>query len=80
MAGTKEGGRKAAETNLTNDPNFYKRIGSIGGKNGRTGGFYRDSDRAREEGAKGGRIGKNGYRLVGYTEDGEPMYVKRSKK
>ncbi len=32
MAGTIEGGRKAALANLTKDPNFYKNIGTIGGK------------------------------------------------
>lgn len=33
------GGRKAAQKNLAKDPNFYKNIGRIGGKNGHTGGF-----------------------------------------
>lgn len=32
MAGTKAGGRKAAETNMRNDPDFYRKIGSKGGK------------------------------------------------
>lgn len=31
MAGTKAGGRKAAETNRKKDPEYYKRIGSKGG-------------------------------------------------
>ena len=44
MAGTKEGGMKAAAINMANDPNFYARIGAIGGKNGRTGGFAADVD------------------------------------
>ena len=39
MAGTKAGGQKAAAKNLANDPDFYKRIGSKGGRNGNTGGF-----------------------------------------
>lgn len=39
MAGTLEGGRKAAAKNLARDPLFYQKIGSKGGKNGRTGGF-----------------------------------------
>ena len=42
MAGTKLGGLKAAKKNLENDPNFYRRIGAIGGKNGTTGGFASD--------------------------------------
>ena len=39
MAGTVAGGKKAAAKNLQKDPNFYAKIGSKGGKNGRTGGF-----------------------------------------
>lgn len=44
MAGTILGGKKAAEKNLANDPNFYRRIGAIGGKRGTTGGFAADVD------------------------------------
>lgn len=39
MAGTKAGGLKARDANLKKDPNFYSRVGAIGGRNGRTGGF-----------------------------------------
>lgn len=39
MAGTREGGRKARDKNLAKDPNFYKKIGARGGRNGNTGGF-----------------------------------------
>lgn len=39
MSGTRAGGLAAAKKNLKNDPNFYKKIGAIGGKNGTTGGF-----------------------------------------
>lgn len=40
MAGTIEGGKRAAATNLVKyGPDFYARIGSMGGKNGHTGGF-----------------------------------------
>lgn len=58
MAGTKAGGLKAAAKNKANDPNFYSRIGAIGGKNGRTGGFHANPELARIAGAKGGRISK----------------------
>lgn len=58
MAGTVEGGKKAALKNLANDPNFYRRIGSIGGKNGTTGGFAANRELARIAGAKGGRISR----------------------
>lgn len=39
MAGAHAGGIQAAQKNMANDPNFYKRIGSIGGKRSSTGGF-----------------------------------------
>lgn len=58
MAGTKEGGRKAAAKNLARDPDFYKKIGAKGGKNGTTGGFAFDRELARIAGAKGGRISR----------------------
>lgn len=58
MAGTIEGGRKAAKTNLANNPNFYKEIGAIGGKRSTKGGFYANRELARKVGAKGGRISR----------------------
>lgn len=58
MAGTKAGGMKAAAKNLAKDPNFYAKIGSKGGKNGRTGGFAANPELARQAGAKGGRISR----------------------
>lgn len=40
MSGTREGGLKSAATNkLIHGDDFYKRIGSKGGRNGHTGGF-----------------------------------------
>lgn len=54
MPGTKEGGAKAAKTNTEKyGLDFYKRIGAIGGKNGKTGGFAAN----RELASKAGRIG-----------------------
>jgi len=67
MAGTKEGGKKAAAKNLAKDPDFYKKNGAKGGRNGNTGGFaaYKVGadgldgwQRARIAGAKGGRISR----------------------
>lgn len=70
MAGTIEGGRKAAETNLKKyGPDFYRWIGARGGSRGHTGGFACESvgtdgltgsERARLAGAKGGKISKRG--------------------
>lgn len=56
MAGTKEGGVKAAAKNKQlHGDDFYARIGAKGGANGRTGGFAANPDLARIAGAKGGR-------------------------
>jgi hypothetical protein len=59
MAGTKTGGKLAAATNRTKyGADFYARIGAMGGKRGRTGGFYANRELARVAGAKGGRISR----------------------
>jgi hypothetical protein len=68
MAGTKIGGRKAAQTNKSRyGEDFYMSIGTIGGRNGHTGGFGSNKvgadgltgrERARLAGSKGGRISK----------------------
>jgi general stress protein YciG len=65
MAGTKAGGQKAAATNKSKyGKDFYARIGQMGGKLGRTGGFYANRDLAREAGRKGGRISRRGTAKV----------------
>ena len=59
MAGTKAGGRKVATTNKEKyGDDFYKRIGAMGGKVGRTGGFFANRELAREAGRKGGTISR----------------------
>lgn len=70
MAGTREGGRKAAITNrIRHGEGFYARIGQMGGHNGTTGGFNSDvvgkdgltgRERARIAGRKGGLISRRG--------------------
>lgn len=70
MAGTKEGGKKAAATNKANyGLDFYAKIGAFGGSMGRTGGFASKKvgldgltgrERARVAGRKGGQISKRG--------------------
>lgn len=68
MSGTKEGGRKARETNLKkHGSDFYARIGAKGGHNGHAGGFAANRALAIIAGRKGGRISsrkgvKNGQR------------------
>lgn len=59
MAGTKDGGKAAASTNKTKyGSDFYAKIGAMGGKKGKTGGFYANRELARVAGAKGGRISR----------------------
>lgn len=70
MAGTKAGGLKAAKKNLANDPNFYRRIGKIGGQNGHTGGFAADPERARRAGRLGGMVSRKGNPIL-------PLEVRR---
>lgn len=70
MAGTKAGGAKAAATNKKfYGPDFYRDIGRIGGKNGRTGGFasklmgadgLTGRERAILAGYRGGVISRRG--------------------
>ena len=64
MAGTRNGGLKAAAKNLAKDPSFYAKIGAKGGKNGRTGGFAANPELARIAGAKGGRISRRKKAVV----------------
>lgn len=59
MAGTVEGGKRAAATNKAkHGSDFYAKIGAMGGKKGKTGGFYANPELARIAGAKGGKISK----------------------
>lgn len=68
MAGTKEGGLKARQTNLEKyGTDFYKNIGKRGGEAGTSGGFASDvvgrdgltgAERARIAGSKGGTKSK----------------------
>ena len=65
MAGTKAGGQKAAATNKAlHGSDFYAKIGAIGGKKGRTGGFSANPALARIAGAKGGRISRRGKKIT----------------
>jgi len=59
MAGTAQGGKKAAEKNKTrHGSDFYARIGAKGGKKSRGGGFAANRDLAREAGRKGGKLSR----------------------
>lgn len=70
MAGTKVGGKAAASTNKKKyGADFYAKIGAMGGKKGRTGGFYANRDLARAAGAKGGRISRRTKKTEVAKED-----------
>jgi len=61
MSGTKAGGLKAAQRiKEKQGPDFFARIGAIGGRNGHTGGFAANPELAREAGRIGGKISKRG--------------------
>lgn len=61
MAGTSAGGKKAAQTNKErHGEDFYVRVGRMGGKLGRTGGFYANRELARTAGSLGGKRSKRG--------------------
>lgn len=61
MAGTYAGAIKARDTNYEkHGKDFYKKIGSEGGKKGHTGGFFTNRELARKAGRKGGKISKRG--------------------
>lgn len=59
MAGTIEGGKAAAKKNREKyGADFYAKIGAIGGRKGKTGGFFANRELAREAGRKGGQISR----------------------
>lgn len=61
MAGTSAGGKAAAETNKrVHGADFYQRIGALGGKKGKTGGFYANRELAKRAGRIGGMKSRRG--------------------
>lgn len=70
MPGSKSGGIKARDTNYAKQGrDFYKRIGAVGGRKGRTGGFYYMKThgmtaRISELGRIGGHTSRRGKRKV----------------
>lgn len=59
MSGSKSGGQAARDTNYKRfGLDFYAVVGSFGGRNGRTGGFYANRELARVVGAIGGSVSR----------------------
>lgn len=78
MSGTKEGAARAAATNKKKwGEDFYKRIGAIGGRKSRGGGWTGNSEAARKAGAIGGAHSKRGYKYN--RETGEFVKVEKAK-
>lgn len=70
MPGTSQGSKLAAQKNLAKDPDYYKKLGSRGGKVPTTKpkGFAADNVRAHIAGSLGGRYGRIGHKLMERTE------------
>lgn len=67
MSGTAQGGQKTAATNKKRyGKDYYKVIGSLGGKKGTTGGFYGSQELARLNGKLGGMRSRSHHK-------GEPV-------
>lgn len=68
MSETRQGAAQAVATIKEKDPDFYKRIWQIGGRKGKTGGFYYakfnlspdDPAHPKNAGYKGGKLSKRG--------------------
>lgn len=61
MAGTKQGGLRAAQTNIDKyGKDFYANIGAMGGKASTTGGFAANRELAKEAGRIGGLKSRRG--------------------
>lgn len=77
MAGNREGGLKATITNKKNDPDFYRKIGKMGGEKSRGGGWANNPELARIAGAKGGKVSRRGKSVKKVVKQ-EPVRVKLS--
>lgn len=70
MAGTRIGGIKASQINKKKyGDDFYRRIGSMGGKKSTTGGTYGRPEWASKIGSIGGSRSKRGYKLIKVTDN-----------
>ena len=56
---------------------MMQKMGAIGGRVGKTGGFYASPERAVEAGSKGGTRSRKGYKFLGQNENGDFVYRKK---
>jgi general stress protein YciG len=65
MSGTRPGGFKARDTNKNlYGEDYFSRIGRLGGRKSRGGGFTNDRELARRAGALGGSMSRRGKKLT----------------
>jgi len=70
MSGTVQGGKRAAEKNKAcHGPDFYARIGAMGGRKSKNGGFAANRELAKEAGRKGGMISRRGKKVASVAAD-----------
>lgn len=67
MSGTKFGATKATAKILARNPNFFKRIGAIGGKKGTGHEYGHGMVDPRINGSLGGKKSRKGYKLIDET-------------
>ena len=78
MSGSVSGGKLAAQKNLAKDPDFYRKLGSRGGKAQTTKpkGFAANLERARIAGRKSGEISRKGLKFI-KEDNGVRTYIAR---
>lgn len=62
------------------DKDFWRKTGAMGGKKGKTGGFFANRELARRAGRIGGSRSKPGYRFLGFNDQGRPQWEKKPAK
>jgi len=78
ISGTREGGLKAAKSNMAKyGEDFYKNNGRKGGMKGHTGGFASNRELARIAGQKGGRTSRRGADIQDKLENIFGLFIER---
>ena len=64
MSGSRAGGLKARDKNIEKDPDFYKKLGRLGGSVKVPKGFAKNRELAVKAGRKAGSIGRVGHKFI----------------